>query len=140
MYVHRLETETTYTRCHAKSEAEKTRKSQIIQELSGKVNNSKKRTEALTAEVSQCMCMTSQTLNLCVCACACVCVLYEIGTCNSIVHTGQELDYTAGTQRLMAHSEELEEELSSATAKHEECRVKCEEEHAILKVLCLQAV
>ena len=38
----------------------------------------------------------------------------------------------------MAQSEELEEELSKATIKHEECTVKCEEEHAILKVMCLQ--
>ena len=140
MYVHRLETETTYTRCHAKSEAEKTRKSQIIQELSGKVNNSKKRTEALTAEVSQCIYVYDLTDIASFCVLACVCCMRYVGTCNSIVHAVQELDCTAGIQRLMAHSEELEEELLSATAKHEECRVKCEEEHAVLKVLCLQAV
>ena len=51
----RLETEATYTRCHAKSEAEKTRKSQIIQEFSQKVNNSKRKTETLSAEVSRCI-------------------------------------------------------------------------------------
>lgn len=60
--------------------------------------------------------------------------------CSGIAHAVQELDHNAGTQRLMARSEELEEELSSATAKHEECTVKCEEEHAILKVWCLQAM
>ena len=68
----------------------------------------------------------------------CTYTVYKIRTCNGIAHNVQELDYIASTQHLMAQSEELEEELSKATIKHEECTVKCEEEHAILKVMCLQ--
>ena len=48
---HRLEAEATYTRCHAKSEAEKTRQRQIVQELSQKMNDSKRKSEALCTEV-----------------------------------------------------------------------------------------
>ena len=49
---HRLEAEATYTRCHIKSEAEKTKQRQIVQELSQRMNSSKRKSETLSTEVS----------------------------------------------------------------------------------------